>query len=395
MRQALESKLKSWFVPPSSGVHLNLADGLRGVAIILVVCCHGFYYNPATSSNVVASIVQFIQTGWIGVRLFFVLSGFLIALPFFQKRQSDPAFWVVPGYSLRRALKIIPPFYLVTLLLAVYYVWHYKDPAYIKTGLCWATGIAHFIPMPVYFNLSFWSLWVEVGFYVVLPLLFFLTRGLDARKTGQILFWTLLLVPTIVRAILWQDVEPGDSVIVNNRFPNALDNFAWGVWFASFYATAQPDQVGRKRLGLVGCFGVGLLFISCLLFTVSSNYLSLRAETELEHFLPGFSAMLILFLVFDPGCPLARFFSAPWLRFLGLVSYEWFLIHQPAQVEFRQWFGSSQGNILLYMVKVLVPSLGALIVSVVIYQVLSLPLLRWGRKKKSLGAPKPDSLPTA
>jgi peptidoglycan/LPS O-acetylase OafA/YrhL len=387
MRRTLEKKLKSWFVAPSSGVHLDLVDGLRGVAILLVVACHGLYISP-TKPNALDPLIKVIQSGWVGVRLFFVLSGFLIALPFFQKRQNDLQFWHAPGYALRRFLKIIPPFYLAIVLFLAYYLWRYRDPIYIKTGLCWATGIAHFVPMPVNFNLSFWSLWVEAGFYVALPLLFFLTRGLDAKKTGWALFWTLLILPTVVRELFWKEASSGVTVIINNSFPKGLDNFAWGVWFASFYTTIKADASARKRLARLGYVGTALLAASCWVFSVSPGFLSPRMENELEHHLPGVSAFLMLFIVFDSECRLGHFFSASWLRFFGVISYEWFLLHQPIQNQFGSWVGGANGSPLIYIVKFVVPTVFSLILSVAIYQVFSLPILRWGRNKTRASARK-------
>lgn len=400
MRQTLETKLKSWFIAPSSGVHLNLADGLRGVAILLVVCCHGFYYNPA-GSNVVAAVVKFIQTGWMGVRLFFVLSGFLIALPFFQGRAKDPGFWRVRGYAMRRALKIFPPFYVVTAALTCFYLLVHRDWAYARAGLAWASGVAHFVPLPINFNLSFWSLWVEAGFYVVLPFLFLATRGLSLKATGWVVAGGLFLIPLAVRSIVWQGgLESGVSVIVNNRFPCALDNFAWGVGFAAFYVSAASERARWKWLGLLGWAGVLLLAASGLWFSMAPDWVAAgklpsRLEGELEHFLPGLSSLLMLCLIFDPQSALARFFSASWLRFLGLVSFEWFLIHQPMQSYFRAWMGSSAGNPLLYLVKVGVPSLTALALAVALYQALSLPILRWGRERSRAAASRLVAEPSA
>src|SRR5206468_3287304 len=108
--------------------------------------------------------------------------------------------------------------------------------------------------------------------------------------------------------------------------------------------------------------------------------------------LPGLSAFLMLFFIFHPGCLGARLFSGPLLRFLGIVSYEWFLIHQPVQVQFREFLGSSVGSIPRYLFTVFTPSLLSLGLAILIYHKFSLPILRWGRRRVSSG-PLATSLP--
>lgn len=382
----LEQKLRTWFVPPSSGVHLDVADGLRGLAILMVVFGHGFFVNPS-SSTAVLTIAKWVHSGWMGVRLFFVLSGFLIALPFFQKRQAEGQFGHIGGYALRRALKIFPPFYFMIIVLALYYYWHYRDTEYFKLGLQWASGVAHFVPLSKYFNLSFWSLWVEVGFYLVLPFLFLSMRTVAVRTAGWIMLVILMVVPAVTRTLTFPYGANGADILVyTSRFPNSLDFFAWGVWFASFYVSYSGTLDQRRRLarwGIVGLFS----FIGCSLFLaftpdwVAAGDLSPYWEEELQHYLPMFSGFLILFLVFDPDCWATRMFSVPWLRFLGVVSYEWFLIHQPVQFQFREMLPEGHGNLFRFALKFGLPLVLTLAAAVLLYKFFSLPILRWGRSQ--------------
>ena len=370
MRQRLEQKLGQWFLAPSSGAHLDVADGLRGLAILMVVVFHGFYYNPEGPKWEIG-IARLIGTGWIGVPIFFVLSGFLISLPFFRGRAQDESFWYPPGYFTRRLVKIMPPFYLV-----------------IKAGAGWAIGVPHFkFSLKSFeFDLSFWSLWVEVGFYVVLPLLFFALRGSSVKVAGWTLFWILLAVPFGSR-LLFRSIQTNATEIffLTNRFPNSLDGFAWGVLFGAYYISKPKDSDWRSY-GRLGYLGLLLLIGSILVFAAwaqwwPESYLLSSGFIETRHLLPTVAAFFLLFLIFHNQCWLARFFSSPALKFLGIVSYEWFLIHQPLQREFREWMSSAHGSPLRFLMIIAMPTLAALGLAILIYYNFSLPLLRWGRNR--------------
>src|SRR5579859_2245497 len=118
-------KLKRWEITASTGSHFDALDGLRGVAILLVVAYHAFYTNPAY--GILARLGDdVIQAGWMGVPIFFVLSGFLISYPFFLKRMENPQAWYQRGYVWRRAAKILPPFYLSIVIFIGFYWWEYQ-----------------------------------------------------------------------------------------------------------------------------------------------------------------------------------------------------------------------------------------------------------------------------
>ena len=140
-------KLNRWEIVPSTGSHFDALDGLRGVAILLVVAFHALYVNPADGLLVRMFNWGVILPGWMGVPIFFVLSGFLISYPFFQQRAANTRFWHPRGYFRRRAAKILPPFYLSILLFLGFYWWQFHDPAYLGSALKWATGLGNFMPV--------------------------------------------------------------------------------------------------------------------------------------------------------------------------------------------------------------------------------------------------------
>jgi len=262
-------QLKRWEITASTGSHFDALDGLRGIAILLVVSFHALYTNPA--NGMLAQLGNdVIQAGWMGVPIFFVLSGFLISYPFFLKRAVNPQAWYQRGYAWRRAGKIIPPFYLSIILFIGFYWWQYHDPAYFGSAWKWALGLGNFIPISPNFNGVYWSLIVESHFYIVLPVLFWLTRGLSVRRTSKLMFLVLFLVPLVARQFCWPAnvfVLPdyttplyADVWLKLSRFPCQLDYFAWGLIFAAVYVTLAAEGGGHlKVLSVLGYVGMGLM----------------------------------------------------------------------------------------------------------------------------------------
>ena len=391
-----ETRLKSWEISASTGSHFDVLDGLRGVAILLVVAGHIFYTNPAQGE--VSRFVGYIFiAGWMGVPVFFVLSGFLISLPFLQKRELNLHFCYPRGYARRRLGKIIPPFYLSIVVFLILYWWQFHDPTYLESAWKWATGLANFVPIPVPFNLSYWSLLVEAHFYIVLPLLFWLTRGRTVRTTTLFIFLVLFIAPLLVRHFTWPSglstmTASADPLakhlgLALTRFPCQLDYFAWGVLFAGLYVGMQSSggRLQVQALSVLGYVGAGLLVISLILWGMWTQEFDIREHptrwsVEVAHFLPALASLLLLFFIFDPQSLGARFLGSAPLRFAGLVSFEWFLFHGPIVRLFMD-HGSrhTNGNILAYAWKTMVPFALTFGLAVLVYRYFSLPILNWVR----------------
>jgi peptidoglycan/LPS O-acetylase OafA/YrhL len=388
-------KLKQWEIIPSSGSHFDILDGLRGVAILMVVAFHTLRVNP-TQGLAARLASYFITAGWMGVPVFFVLSGFLISYPFFKKRAADPQFWYQRGYIWRRVGKILPPFYLSIVLFLGLYWWQYRDPAYFSSAWKWAVGLGNFIQIKPNFNGVYWSLLVESHYYLVLPLLFWLTRGWSVRRTSGILFFIFFAGPLIARQFTWPDgvyVLPDptsplheDVWLKLTRFPCQLDYFGWGVVFASVFVSLGNGE-GLRPLSSFGYIGVGFMIVTLIEWGVWSEqfhlgYHAARWSVEISHFLPAVATMLMLFFLFDRHCWGARILGCAPLRFTGIVSYEWFLFHQPVVIWFCEHSPEhAHGSVWWYAWKTLAPMALTFGFSVLVYRYFSLPILNWVRNR--------------
>ena len=153
-----------WHIAPSNAKTFEFLDGIRGVAILLVVFSHLFYINP-NSGGLIKMIGSTLVAGTLGVTVFFTLSGFLISLPFWKcKLQGKPLSH--KGYFSRRFWKIYPPLALSVVLLLPLYLWYYGGNwRLLGTAAEWLSGIAWLVPVSGDLNPVMWSLIVEVHFY--------------------------------------------------------------------------------------------------------------------------------------------------------------------------------------------------------------------------------------
>jgi peptidoglycan/LPS O-acetylase OafA/YrhL len=232
--------LESWHVAPSSNRDYHFLDGLRGIAILMVIGCHFVYVNPQAGS-LVRFVGSLFSAGALGVPLFFSLSGFLISWPFW-KAKIRPGRRVLPkGYGWRRFYKIYPPIAFSFLFLIPFYIWQTGDASYLTVALEWLVGWPLVSPIKGEVNPVMWSLAIEVQFYIVLPLVMLACRRLSPRTC-------LWLVPTLffaaglgrrcLQAAGWIASYPFPAVI-DSRFPAGLDYFAFGILVSGLHAAGK------------------------------------------------------------------------------------------------------------------------------------------------------------
>ncbi|HEY4415408.1 MAG TPA: acyltransferase [Verrucomicrobiae bacterium] len=384
--------LKRWETSTSTGSHFDVLDGIRGLAILLVVSFHSLYTNP-THGELARVAGYIISAGWMGVPVFFVLSGFLISYPFFQRRATHPQAWYVPGYARRRMGKILPPFYLSIIIFIAFYWWQFDDVAYLKSAWQLATGISYFKLMPTspLFNAAYWSLYLESLFYLTLPFMFWLLRGRTVQTTTTILFLTIFCLAAVARHCAWLPnmwTLPGlENINLHrmlwqefSRFPCQMDYFAWGIAFSGIYVVLKPVREHVRVLGLFGYVGTALLLATLVLWGSWVDHYNLAAKptrwsVEVSHLLPGLATMLMLFFVYDSQSLGARIFSFQPLRFTGIISYEWFLFHLPVVSWFQDHYERPHGSILAFVWRTIVPLVITYGLAVLVYRYFSLPIL--------------------
>ncbi|MDA9579615.1 acyltransferase [Luminiphilus sp.] len=177
----------SWFSLQSGirgGGYLSQIDALRGWAILLVFFFHAWGISGGSTGAEPSLWFSYVAAGRTGVTLFFVISGFLLSIPWLRAMQSpDVAMPSLKNYYAARVLRIVPLYYLAVFM------------ACVVSG-SWGTGFKaftfQFVGFEIFpFSVVWWTLVTEVQFYLVLPLLIWLLAS--GGKSRLILLLVLIL----------------------------------------------------------------------------------------------------------------------------------------------------------------------------------------------------------
>ena len=294
-------------------------DGFRAIAVLTVLIHHGFYGfpTPPESLSWLPRIPrEIISHGWLGVDLFFILSGFLITGILLDTRETEHFF---RNFYARRALRILP------LYLTCIFIMYFAYPghgAYFALALLFMANFTH------YFHVAsphgpgvFWSLAVEEHFYLVWPLLVrFLSRS-------ALLVTSLILVfgtPILRGFCAFLGMEPELEIYTYSFF--RFDGLALGailaIWARSpYYTRDYAWKIAGALVGLSLLFTIGgLPFGVMQTRTVASSALRF---TQAQLF---FAASMVLALVYR-GTPYTALLRSKFAKLSSDLSYCIYLIH--------------------------------------------------------------------
>lgn len=282
-------------------MRLARLDGIRGLAIIMVFAHHVVNFTP----------------GWVGVDLFFVLSGYLITT-ILRRDRLDRFFW--GPFYLKRAARILPPL-LVCLLLAAlltHVPWRRVGIYYVL----FAANIAEaHSPLRGDKELTIlWSLAVEEHFYLLWPLA---VRFVSRRNLIRILVAVLCLEP-VLRGLFTPHIGWWAMYILT---PFRLDGLSAG----SLLAVLLEEERWATRIGrIAGPAAAGLLATFALCSLVPSFWF--EADSYSFNIL-GYTLVAatctftVAYVLLRAESWLARLLARPWLVFIGLISYGAYLYH--------------------------------------------------------------------
>lgn len=314
-------------------------DGLRGVAILLVLMYH-CVANHYSSMAVVRSVAElpfgsFVLNGWAGVQLFFVLSGYLLARNCLTRYAVPMSASDFVHYWSQRALRIMPGYYVA--LLAAYLLFPGKPesltPAAVAAHLVF---LQDYLPSAAQIVPSFWSVAVEEKFYLLLPFLLALLSLLRSVGLRLGVLLGLIGVGFFSRALeiatYWHNADYKSYVFRNCLFFHVnVDGLLVGVLCAYVSVYAMRSEILKRRESTIGnaafwLGGIGALAL--LAFPFSSEPRSMFAAAGLYSAFTFCFGSLLLGLVHGNSAA-KRVFRLSVLFFLGQIAYSTYLVHQP------------------------------------------------------------------
>ena len=335
MGKPLRSKLGNIFEVSETTGRIVPMEGLRGAAVLLVFFVHfneGFkaYARPGSITAMLLDALA--KIGHSGVDLFFVISGYLIYGALIRKRE----FSYFP-FVRRRATRIYPTFLAVLgvyLALSVLLPQQSRFPqgvsasmVYLGQNLLLLPGLFSIMPI---MTVS-WSLSFEFFFYLTLPILLFLARMRLLSVKIRLFFWCGIAVVYVVTCgIFYTGTRP--LTMIGGAFNLRLVMFVSGiVCYELLNNTRLKGRLGSGVECLVALALVCTLVLVCLIRQqhISGNLfpgiVRVPMLYEIGLLWPTFS-MLILLAFGRPGF-LANIFSFTPLRWLGNMSYSYYLVH--------------------------------------------------------------------
>lgn len=322
-------------------------DGLRAAAILMVFATHALH----------------VPLLWMGVDLFFILSGYLITRILLTLKQEPCLGYWMPFYS-RRALRILPP--LAVFLLGCGFlfsipwerIWYWY--VFFGANIAQSFGKSHIEALS-----PLWSLSVEEQFYLIWPLVVLLCT---TRRLKAVALWTIFISPCL-RAIA--------TPLFSNHFPIyyltffRADTLCVGAFIAASEAL-DPNWVKAYSHNAMQCSGCALLIFSAFQFlaqfrTSANSVLFNSLAYSLSAIF--FGGILVYVLGKQDGVTISLLTFTP-VRYLGRISYTFYLWHVAILIGVSNYFHSRPAIAILAFIVTAT-------MSAISWQYAESPLLNW------------------
>ena len=352
--------------------HYPALDGLRGLAILLVVLYHNFNF------------INYSIFGWIGVDLFFVLSGFLITGLLLNSLESKH---YIRNFFGKRILRIFPLYYLCLVIFIVilpsfspykselqYYVenqawfWFYLQNWLLSFNFPRTNTVLN----------HFWSLGVEEQFYLVWP---FIILWLRKPKKLLVFILVILLLLLVGRSVVWMCRFPHLNYTTLYTFTR-IDGICIGCIIALLHKINYNFL--RNNIAIIvialAVMNFGFYFLSR---TGDFPYLAFAGYTTFA----ALFGLLVHEAVTGDTKIINVIFRNPILKFFGVISYGFYVFHWPVysitQPEMHRFFLTIQlTETMSRLVASVIATLIALILSIISYYALEINFLKLKRKLK-------------
>ncbi len=376
-------------------------DGLTGFRALAAAWVMLFHFNSFAAPKVIAvdffgrdlHLHPLLTVGWVGVDLFFVLSGFLLATHLLDAMaRGRPG--VLQRYFAARVRRVFPAYWVQIALLFIAAVWAAKAIPEWARYIPLHIPMLHFVSERASFSINnvYWTLPIEFSFYLCLPLIaYYLLRA--ERRGGRSswlmlfgLYAAILVLVWCYRYAMFRHFEASAvNVIVwaTSQLPGTLDVFMAGVVAATalrwLRMRGAPWPRSRERLVSTALAAVGLAGIVAMMYFLDSLYaVYWKGHWALfvwHSITAGFIAMVVAGIAIS-GPLTHALFETRVMVFLGTISYSIYLWHYPIGLWAMRTFDAPEIGVAAFCA-LTIPLV--LIASAASYYLVERPFLRKAR----------------
>ncbi|MFI5185550.1 MAG: acyltransferase family protein [Chitinophagales bacterium] len=346
-------------------MHYPGLDGIRGFAILLVILYHNF------------SFISFLNFGWLGVDLFFVLSGFLITEILLNSKNAKNYF---RHFYARRILRIFPLYYLVLIFFLIIFPHIRNFPLdlrfYLQNQFWYWTYLENWVFIFKYDGKGaalnhFWSLAIEEQYYLIWPFIILFIRNIKVLLASCLL---ALIIIIMARLFIWNNFQ----LDYNRLFLfTRIDGLLIGSMLGIVYHTNQ--SLLRKYFTLLILLLAAFNFI--VYFLKKDPNFPVWAIAGYTTFAAIF-AILIYESVKKENKVINTIFTNSILRSLGKYSYGLYIFHWPVYLLTRPLTDKltsdffTQGSTSQLIISSVIATLAGLVLSVLSYHLFEKHFLR-------------------
>ncbi len=408
-------------------------DGIRALACLSVISFHldlfsmlAHIWSPILNDFGATVISSLALAGEMGIMLFFILSGFLLFLPFAKTILFDEPGPSLRRYYIRRIFRILPAYYVALFLIVLYLQPSYLQPAHFQELWLFLTFRMDFPLTYQQINPPFWTLAIEFQFYLLLPLIAHLISKIVGQ--GTLKMRMLKIIACIIGMFAWgiytrywgflmSSNVPTQAFTLTAMIASALrpyifgtsgkyfEIFAIGMLLAVMYlylqnapADGQLNRYARRVspylfvLGIVTLTGANIWHY----YVVYVHGLTLHYLDPYQNILMYYKNMLnpvsfglgygmCLFAVLHGPAVLRRPFEWLPLRWVGMISYSLYIWHDPFIIFFQGYllpkfqslawsYGTQYMVFALWIVIVIFP------LALIYYRWIEMPGIRMGER---------------